>query len=137
MSLSERISREKAAVAHLLAALELEPSAREKVVGKLDVELKEQCAFDHRDFTPEEVNLAWLGTPSLENLLQRERVLFDESILKGLVEATYAFRLLTLAHLHSELGRRGGRRDLFLKCLDHLGHTMAEVEAYQVDFVAS
>lgn len=135
MSLEQRFSSEKAAVARLLKGIFGADSARiESVAKRLEVELADQIRYDHREVQADVLAAQWGASGSIAGFATQAasgRPAAKE--LQGLVLATYAFRLMTLAHVLEGIG--AGDKDDLSAVLSELGLGLKEVEAYRVDFV--
>ena len=100
-------------------------------------ELADQIRFDHRDQEPTDLLAIWSSFPPIEQTAAKS-VAAAPTVeeIQGLVHSTYAFRMLTLAHILSEFQATGaGDRPSFDALLSSLGLGLREVEAYKVDFV--
>jgi len=129
---------EKLAVARLLAGV-FGPASEstQKVATRLERELADQIRFDHRDREPTDLLAAWSSLPTIgQTAGTSASVVPSVEAIPGLVHSTYAFRMLTLAHILSEFQATGnGDRTSFDALLPALGLGLREVEAYKVDFV--
>jgi len=132
MSLEQRFASEKAAVARLLKGI-LGANA-DKVAVRLEKELAEEVRFDHREVEPAELTAAWAASPSIPELVAKtEATSVKVADIPGLADATYAFRLMTLAQILEGLGTADA--SALHAILSELGLGLKEVEAYRVDFV--
>lgn len=137
MNLDERFLREKSAVARFLVRLfgsSTDVAAR--LAARLENELADQIRYDHREVEPERLSAAWKGQPEIGRLLSTATeapALVQE--LSGLAEASYAFRLLVLAHAVADVEAGSGDGSAFRSILDSLGLGIQEVKAYRADFV--
>jgi len=138
MSLEARLEKEKEAVARLLAGIFGPTSdSTKKVAAKLERELADQIRFDHRELEPTDLLAAWSSFPTIGQTAATSPAMVPAvEEIPGLVHSTYAFRMLTLAHILSEFQATGnGDRVSFDALLPALGLGLREVEAYKVDFV--
>jgi len=132
MSIEQRFASEKESVARLLKGIL--GAGAESVAVRLEKELAEEVRYDHRETEPAALATAWGASPSIPELVAKaQAVPVDVSDIPGIVQATYAFRLMTLAHVLEGIG--SGDKTEFAKVLSELGLGLKEVEAYRVDFV--
>lgn len=137
MNLDERFLREKSAVARFLVRLfgsSTDVAAR--LAARLETELADQIRYDHREVEHDRLVAAWKGQPEIGKLLAAAPAgpsLGQE--LSGLAEASYAFRLLVLAHAVADIEAGSGDAAGFRTILDSLGLGIQEVKAYRADFV--
>ncbi len=132
MSIEQRFASEKDSVARLLKGIL--GAGAEPVAIRLEKELADEVRYDHREIEPSALATAWAASPSIPELVAKATVArLEMSDIQGIVQATYAFRLMTLAHVLEGLG--AGDKTEFSRILSDLGLGLKEVEAYRVDFV--
>lgn len=137
MSISTEIATQKKSVARLIAGVFGERAdAALRVAARLEKDLLDELAYDHREISPAVLGAAWAEVDSIDRLvadLVPEAP--EREALAGLAASTYAFRMLAFAHIQSELDQVGGGEDRLSGVLAGLGHGLPEVRSYQKDFI--
>lgn len=132
MSIEQRFATEKESVARLLKGIL--GAGADRVAVRLEKELADEVRYDHREIEPSALAAAWTASPGIPELVAKAQTgSVEVADIQGIVQATYAFRLMTLAHVLEAIG--SGDKTEFARVLSELGLGLKEVEAYRVDFV--